>query len=173
MRKAEPAIEDQIRSIHYKYEIPEEKIKTLLDEGIRFLEIAKAALLAAVAGVSIDTILSMRKEDPWSRIQKKLGLTAQAYEKKYLAHRAKRLSRFYGIEENRALTLLTEGYPIHWIRLAYLLEQHTEKKAEDILAQRKKSEKWKPWAEKNLSVSPENFTRWIAETRNPSLPLKK
>ena len=173
MRKAEPTIEDQIRSIHYKYEIPEEKIKTLLDEGIRFLEIDKAALLAAVAGVSIDTILAMRKEDPWSRIRKKLSLTAQAYEQKYLAHRAKRLSRFYGIGENRALALLTEGYPIHWIRLAYLLEQHTGRKAEDILAQRSKSEKWKPWAEKNLSVSPEDFTSWIAETRNPSLPRKK
>ncbi len=173
MRKSEPTLEDQIRSIHYKYEIPEDKVKALLASGLRFLEIDKAALLATVAGISIGEILSMRKADPWSRIQKKLGLTADIYEKKYLACRAERLARFYGIEEARALALLEEGYPIHWIRLAYLLEQHTHAKAEDILAQRTKSEKWKPWAQRALSVSPEDFTKWIAETRNPSLPLKK
>ncbi len=43
---------------------------------------------------------------------------------------------------------------------------------EDILAARKKSEKWKPWAEAHLGISPEDFTKWIAETRNPSLPKK-
>ena len=173
MRKSEPTIEDQIRSIHYKYEIPEEKVKSLLDAGHRFLEIDKAALLATVAGISIGEILAMRKTDPWSRIHKKLGLTAEVYEKKYLACRAKRLARFYGIDEARALSLLEEGYPIHWIRLAYLLETHTGAKTEDILAQRTKAEKWKPWADRVLSVSPEDFTKWIAETRNPSLPVKK
>ncbi len=173
MRKSEPTIEDQIRSIHYKYEIDEEKIQALMDSGYRFLEIDKAALLSVLASVSIDDILAMRKDDPWPRIQKKLGLTAAIYEDKYLAHRARRLHRFYGIEEDRARALLDEGYPIHWIRLAYLLEQHTGNKAETLLAQRKKSEKWKPWAERVLSISPEDFTKWIAETRNPSLPLKK
>ncbi len=173
MRKSEPTIEDQIRSIHYKYEIPEEKVRALLDAGHRFLEIDKSALLALVAGVTIDDILAMRKTDPWTRIQKKLGLTAEIYEKKYLACRAERLHRFYGIEEARALALLQEGYPIHWIRLAYLLETHTGNKTEAILAQRTKSEKWKPWAQRVLSVSPEDFTQWIAETRNPSLPVKK
>ncbi len=173
MRKSEPTIDDQIRSIHYKYQIPEDKVKALLESGLRFLEIDKAALLATVAGTSIDEILALRKTDPWSRIHKKLGLTAAIYEKKYLAHRAERLSRFYGIEEARALALLEEGYPIHWLRLAYLLEQRTGAKAETILAARTKEEKWKPWAERTLGVSPEDFTKWIGETRNPSLPLKE
>ncbi len=173
MRKSEPTTADQIRSIHYKYEIPEEKVQALLASGVRFLEIDKAALLATIAGVSIDEILALRKTDPWSRIKKKLGLTADIYEKKYLAHRASRLSRFYGIEEERALALLDEGYPIHWIRLAYLLEQHTGTKTETILAARTKEEKWKPWAERTLGVSPEDFTKWIQNTRNPSLPLKE
>lgn len=172
MRKSEPTMEDQIRSIHYKYEIPEEKVQSLLDAGYRFLEIDKAALLSAVAGVSIDKILSMRKTDPWSRILKKLFLTAEVYEKKYLACRANRLARFYGIDEGRALSLLEEGYPNHWIRLAYLLETHTGAKAETILRERTKAEKWKPWAQRVLSVSPEDFAKWIAETRNPSLPVK-
>lgn len=172
MKRSEPTLDDQIRSIHYKYEIPQDKAEALLASGLRFLEIDKAALLSILAEVPIDTILDMRKDDPWGRIQKKLGLTAVLYEERLLRHRARRLHRFYGIPEDRALPLLQGGYPNHWLRLAYLLEQHTGASMEDILAARKKSEKWKPWAEARLGISPEDFTKWIAETRNPSLPKK-
>ena len=172
MKRSEPTLDDQIRSIHYKYEIPQDKAEALLSRGLRFLEIDKAALLSILAEVPIDTILDMRKDDPWGRIQKKLGLTAALYEERLLRHRARRLHRFYGIPEDRAIPLLQDGYPNHWLRLAYLLEQHTGTSMEDILAARKKSEKWKPWAEARLGISPEDFTKWIAETRNPSLPKK-
>lgn len=172
MKRSEPTLDDQIRSIHYKYEIPQDKAEALLSSGLRFLEIDKAALLSILAEVPIDTILDMRKDDPWGCIQKKLGLTAALYEERLLRHRARRLHRFYGIPEDRAIPLLQDGYPNHWLRLAYLLEQHTGASMEDILAARKKSEKWKPWAEARLGISPENFTKWIAETRNPSLPKK-
>ena len=172
MKRSEPTLNDQIRSIHYKYEIPQDKAEALLASGLRFLEIDKAALLSILAEVPIDTILDMRKDDPWGCIQKKLGLTAALYEERLLRHRARRLYRFYGIPEDRAIPLLQDGYPNHWLRLAYLLEQHTGASMEDILAARKKSEKWKPWAEARLGISPEDFTKWIAETRNPSLPKK-
>ena len=173
MKISTPSPSDQVRSLHYKYEIPEETAQHLISAGYRFLELDKAALLSCLSEQSIETILAMRKEDPWGIIEKKLGLTPDVYHKKYIAHRANRLHRFYGIEENRAAVLLEEGYPNHWIRLSYLLEQHTEEKAETIIHGRKKSEKWKPWAEAHLHVSPEDFTKWIAETRNPSLPVKK
>ena len=172
MKRSEPTLDDQIRSIHYKYEIPQDKAEALLASGLRFLEIDKAALLSILAEVPIDTILDMRKDDPWGCIQKKLGLTAALYEERLLRHRARRLHRFYGIPEDRALPLLRAGYPRHWLRLAYLLEQHTAASMETIIAARQKSEKWKPWAEKHLSVSPGDFTRCIAETRNPNLPPK-
>ena len=172
MKTSSPSETDQIRSLHYKYEIPEETAEALIAKGYRFLELDKAALLSCLSGQSIETILAMRQEDPWGIIEKKLGLTPELYHKKYIAHRANRLHRFYGIEENRAAALLEEGYPNHWIRLSYLLEQHTGQKAETILHTRKKSEKWKPWDEAHLHVSPDDFTKWIAETRNPSLPVK-
>ncbi len=165
--------EDEIRAIHYKYEIPKETVKELLDSGIRYGDVDKAALLSAMTGKDIREILALRKENPWGRVEKKLGLDAQSYEEKYNTHRANRLHRFYGIEEERAKKALEEGYPNHWIRLAYLLETETGRKMEDILAVRKKSEKWKPWAEKNLGVSQEDFARRIKETRNPSLKPKE
>lgn len=103
MKRSEPTLDDQIRSIHYKYEIPQDKAEALLSSGLRFLEIDKAALLSILAEVPIDTILDMRKDDPWGCIQKKLGLTAALYEERLLRHRARRLHRFYGIPEDRAI----------------------------------------------------------------------
>lgn len=173
MKRASLSPEDQVRSIHFKYEIPEDRVQAALDRGFRFGDVDQAALLSCLSDASMEDILAMRKDDPWGVIKKKLGLTAVVYEKTYLLHRAERLERFYGISAQRALTLLEEGYPNHWIRLAYLLEQHIGVKTEDIVHSRKKSEKWKPWAERVLHVSPEDFTAWIAETRNPSLARKK
>lgn len=173
MRTTTPSLEDQIRSLHFKYEIPTDTLQKLLAAGTRFLDLDKAALLSCLSDTPIETILSLRKEDPWGRIEKKLGLTPTRYHARYIAHRAHRLHRFYSVEEERATALLEEGYPNHWIRLAYLLEQHTGTPMETIIHERKKSEKWKPWAEARLHVSPDDFTRWIADTRNPSLPPKK
>ena len=173
MKKSTLSPEDQIWSIHYKYEIPEEQVQTLLERGIRFGEIDQAALLSCLSGKSLEEILAMRKEDPWGVIKKKLGLTPASYEKAYLLHRADRLHRFYGMEKERAFALLSEGYPNHWIRLAYLLEKHSGQKMEVIIHSRKKAERWKAYAERELHVQPEDFTRWIQETRNPALPVKK
>ena len=66
---------DQVRSLHYKYEIPEETAQRLISEGYRFLELDKAALLSCLSEQPIETILAMRKEDPWGIIEKELGLT--------------------------------------------------------------------------------------------------
>ncbi len=164
--------EDVIRSVHHKYEIPEETVKHLLSEGVRSADIDKAALISCLSGKEIGDILALRKEQPWGRILKNLGLTGTVYEEKYNAHRARRLHRFYGIEEARAKKALEEGYPNHWIRMTYLLEMKTGKKTEDILAMKTKSEKWKPWAEEHLGIPPEELSRWIRETRNPSLKPK-
>ena len=140
-----------------------------MEQAVRAVD--QAALLSCLSDASMEDILAMRKDDPWGVIKKKLGLTAAVYEKTYLLHRSERLERFYGISAQRALNLLEEGYPNHWIRLAYLLEQHIGVKTEDIVHSRKKSEK--SWAERVLHVSPEDFTTWIAETRNPSLAKKQ
>ena len=48
----------------------------------------------------------------------------------------------------------------------------TGKKMEEILTVKKKTPKWKEWAEINLGVKPEDFSQWIMETRNPALKPK-
>ena len=157
MKAAQMTREDEIRSISQKYEMDKEKVRDILERGVRYADADKAAL---------------RREEPWGRVQVRLGITGDRYDEKYFRHRARRLHRFYGVEETRAFNALKEGYPNHWIRLAYLLEVKTGKKMEEILTVKKKTPKWKEWAEINLGVKPEDFSQWILETRNPALKPK-
>lgn len=98
MRSTEMSMDDQIRSIHHKYQIPEDEAKEILSRGFRFNDVDKAALLSCLSGKTAGEILVMRKDDPWGRIEKKLGLTPEIYSKRYIAHRADRLHRFYGMD---------------------------------------------------------------------------
>ena len=65
--------EDVIRSVHHKYEIPEETVKHLLSEGVRSADIDKAALISCLSGKEIGDILAFRKEQPCGRIKKIWG----------------------------------------------------------------------------------------------------
>ena len=49
MKVSTPSPSDQVRSLHYKYEIPEETARRLIAEGYRFLELDKAALLSCLS----------------------------------------------------------------------------------------------------------------------------
>lgn len=172
MRTAQMTREDEIRSVSQKYEMDKEKVRDILERGVRYADVDKAALFACMTGKDIEEVLALRREEPWGRVQVRLGITGDRYDEKYFSHRARRLHRFYGVEETRAFNALKEGYPNHWIRLAYLLEVKTGKKMEEILAVKKKTPKWKEWAEINLGVKPEDFSQWIMETRNPALKPK-
>lgn len=117
--------EDEIRSISQKYEMDKEKVRDILERGVRYADADKAALFACMTGKDIEEVLALRREEPWGRVQVRLGITGDRYDEKYFRHRACRLHRFYGVEEDRAFNALKEGYPNHWIRLAYLLEVKT------------------------------------------------
>lgn len=138
MKAAQMTREDEIRSISQKYEMDKEKVRDILERGVRYADADKAALFACMTGKDIEEVLALRREEPWGRVQVRLGITGDQYDEKYFRHRARRLHRFYGVEEDRAFNALKEGYPNHWIRLAYLLEVKTGKKMEEILAVKRK-----------------------------------
>lgn len=96
MKAAQMTREDEIRSISQKYEMDKEKVRNILERGVRYADADKAALFACMTG----------------------------------------------------------------------------KKMEEILTVKKKTPKWKEWAEINLGVKPEDFSQWILETRNPALKPK-
>ena len=105
MRSTEMSMDDQIRSIHHKYQIPEDEAKEILSRGFRFNDVDKAALLSCLSGKTAGEILDMRKDDPWAASKRNSALTRKIYSKRYIAHRADRLHRFYGMDAKIAETL--------------------------------------------------------------------
>lgn len=168
-RISEMSLEEQAGRIHYKYEIPFDEAKALLAKGMRYTELDKAALLHAMTGRDLSGVLALRKKNPWGRVIKALDLEPALYGRLLHRHLARRLFRFYQVPEDRAFAMLEEGFPQHWIRISWLLETHTGAPMEKILAEKTKETRWKDWASAHLSVRPEDFDRWIRETKNPYL----
>ena len=76
-------------------------------------------------------------------------------------------------EESFEIYLMRANYEIMAVRLlGGKIPEETLQEMEEILAVKKKTMKWKEWAEINLGVKPEDFSQWIMETRNPALKPK-
>ena len=103
MKAAQMTREDEIRSISQKYEMDKEKVRDILERGVRYADADKAALFACMTGKDIEEVLALRREEPWGRVQVRLGITGDRYDEKYFRHRACRLHRFYGVEETLSL----------------------------------------------------------------------
>lgn len=168
-RLSEMSTDEQASRIHCKYEVPFGEAKALLEKGIRYADLDKAALLHAMTGRDLDGVLALRKKNPWGRVIRALDLDPAMYGRLLHRHLARRLFRFYKVPEDRAFALLEQGFPQHWIRVAWLLETHTGTPMETITAEKTKETRWKDWAAAHLSVKPEDFEQWIRETKNPYL----
>lgn len=81
MKRASLSPEDQVRSIHFKYEIPEDRVQAALDRGFRFGDVDQAALLSCLSDASMEDILAMRKDDPWGVIKRNWALRQQSTKK--------------------------------------------------------------------------------------------
>lgn len=172
MKRASLSPEDQVRSIHFKYEIPEDRVQAALDGGFRFGDVDQAALLSCLSDASMEDILAMRKDDPWGVIKRNWALRQQS---------TKNLSSPPGRAAGAVLRHFRQKGPLPaGRRLSQPLDppglsSGTAHRSEDRRHRSQPEEigKWKLWAERVLHVSPEDFTAWIAETRNPSLARKK
>ena len=119
MKAAQMTREDEIRSISQKYEMDKEKVRDILERGVRYADADKAALFACMTGKDIEEVLALRREEPWGRVQVRLGITGDRYDEKYFRHRARRLHRFYGVEETRAFNALKDTRTIGSVLLTF------------------------------------------------------
>lgn len=165
--------EEQIRILGVKYEMSETEAKKRLAEGVRYMDLDKAAFYAWAADCAIDDVLALRKEDPWGIVERKLGLNAQKMETARALFRAQCMKRWWGFDETRTYAALGQGYPMHWVKVAWLLSEKSGMKMETILRTRKRTQKWGEWAESILHIPAADVMALIKSHRNPSLPLKK
>ena len=62
MKAAQMTREDEIRSISQKYEMDKEKVRDILERGVRYADADKAALFACMTGKDIEEVLALRRE---------------------------------------------------------------------------------------------------------------
>lgn len=165
--------EEAARRLREKYELPEAETKAHLAEGWRYMDLDKGASLAWIKGCPLGEVLRLRKDLPWGRVKMALGLTAEAMADGECRLRAWQLARWWGYDEARSLAMLRAGFPMHWVKVAWLLAEHGPFSMEDILRRRSRTLPWWDWAAAAWGADPEEVKCWIKERRNPGLPLKK
>ena len=92
MKAAQMTREDEIRSISQKYEMDKEKVRDILERGVRYADADKAALFACMTGKDIEEVLALRREEPWGRVQVRLGIRRERRWKKFWREKRKHRS---------------------------------------------------------------------------------
>lgn len=171
--KGAMTVEDMKRDLRENYELPDEEAERYLSAGTTFRDLKKSCLYSCLTGRPLDAILALRREKSWWQVEMALHLTPAAYRAAWIRHCADRLHRWWGVDAARAEAMMTEGYPMHWVKIAWLLSERSPMSMEDILHRRTRAVKWRTFAKENLSIDEEAYNAMIAAHRNPALPPKE
>lgn len=164
--------EEQYRLLWVKYGLPEEKARELKGKGFSYYDLDKGSMYAYVAQKPLEKVLELRRENPWMKIELLLGITPQLLRDRDLLRKAECAEKWWGIKSDLVYRKFMEGYPLHYIRMAYIISKHSSMTVEEILESRKRSVKWAVWAQENLGIQPEDLKKWIQEMPNPSVAKK-
>ena len=156
-----------------KYFVAPETTKALIEKGVDFQDLNRAALYSFISGKSVEDILALKHDEPWQRVEVLIGAVGQkAYDKK-LELSAINLERWWKIPKKVGLSYLKKGYPMHYVKVAWVLSKHSDWTMDAILKDKKYPENWKAWCQRNLGITPETYDEWINEYPNPTyLPGK-
>lgn len=167
--RRKPMTEEQMVTIlTQKYFLTEAEAKEKLAAGTNFRELEKAALYSYISGRSVDEILALKKEEPWQRVEVLVGAVGDRRREGELRMKAENLSRWWGIDKKPAFRLMKKGWPMHYVKVAWILAKHSDRTVEEILADKKYSENWKAWTLRNLGADEKTYDAWIAEYPNPT-----
>ena len=164
--------EEQYRLLWVKYGLSEENAKELKAKGFSYYDLDKGSMYAYVAQKPLEEVLELRRENPWMKIELLLHITPQLLHDRELLRKAECAEKWWGIRSDLVYRKFMEGYPIHYIRMAYILSKHSSMTVDEILEKRKRTQKWAAWAQENLGIAPEDLKRWIKEMPNPSVARK-
>lgn len=156
-----------------KYFVPPETTKALIEKGVDFQDLNRAALYSYISGKSVEEILALKVNEPWQRVEVLIGAVGQkAYDKK-LELSAVNLERWWKIPKKVGLHYLKQGYPMHYVKVAWVLSKHSDWTMDAILKDKKYPENWKAWCQRNLGIDGATYDQWIGEYPNPTyLPGK-
>lgn len=167
-RRPQLSLEEMQLVLSSKYRVTPENTKRLIESGVSFQDLQKAAMYSYVSGKTVDDVLAVKKDAVWGRVQVLLHITPELYAKKNLQLRAENMERWWGLPAKLSLPYMKEGYPMHWVKIAWILSKHSNWTVDQILKDRKPAESWKDWSKRNLGITPETYDAWINEYKNPT-----
>lgn len=151
-----------------KYFLTPEEARAHLEAGVNFRDLERAALYSYVTGKTVDEILAVKKDETWQRTAYLIGAVGQRMYDRQLEWKAENLHRWWGIDRGTALRYLREGWPMHYVKIAWVIAGHTDWTMEAVLADRKYTESWKDWCARRLGVSGETYDKWISAYVDPA-----
>ena len=169
MRKRQPyTTEEKIRILHGKYDIGEKEARNLLQEDISFRDLDRVCLWSVIAKRPVSEVLALKRDNPWDRLPVLLKVSPQEYHDRNLALRAHQLHSWWGFDESISYRAMADGYPMHYVKIAWILAKHTGKAMDFFLQDRKSSEPWTVYCARTLKISEDTYKEWIGEYRNPT-----
>ena len=167
-RRPQLTLEEMQLVLSRKYFITAEEVKALLSAGEKFQDIQRAALYSYVTGKPVKEILALKKDEPWERVAVLTGAVGDRMYEKSLELDAENLHRWWGIDKKMALHYLKQGYPMHYVKAAYVISKHSDWTVDAVLKDKKYGENWKAWCKRNLGIDGETYDAWIGEYKNPT-----
>lgn len=164
--------EEQYRILWEKYGMTEDEVKKHKVAGFSYYDLDKAAMYAFVAQKPLEDVLALRRDYAWMKIELLLGITPQLLHDRDLLRKAHCAEKWWGIDAKEVYRLFMAGYPIHHIKLAWIISQHSSMTMDEVLLSRKKSVSWFDWAQQTLGIAPDDLKSWIRQYPNPSIAKK-
>ena len=125
--------EEQYRLLWEKYGLSEEKARALKGKGFSYYDLDKGSMYAYVAQKPLEDVLELRRENPWMKVELLLDITPQLLHDRDLLRKAECAEKWWGIKADLVYRKFMEGYPIHYIRMAYIISQHSSMTVEENL----------------------------------------
>lgn len=141
--------------LHNDYQFSKDDLNKYIGK-LGFNELENLCLVSYMAKAPLAKVDKMRAKYPWEIIKIKLGLTPNVYEERCIAYQARRLQERMDIPAELTTSLMKEGYGMHHINTAFLLDKCSDKSMKEILDAKIPAKSWKKVAEE-LGISQEDL----------------
>lgn len=162
------SLEEKKTILVKKYELADDEVDKLLRLDMPFREVDRLCFYAYISQKSIDEVAALKKDCPWDRVVYLLNITPQEYHDRRLKLRAHWIHEWWEFDENQSYEAMNHGYPMHYVKIAWILSVHTGKDMRFFLKDRKASEPWPRYCMRTLGITEETYNSWIDEYQNPT-----
>ena len=97
-------------------------------------------------------ILALKKDEPWQRVEVLIGAVGEKAYQKDLELKAVNLQRWWGIPKKVGLRYMRQGYPMHYVKVTWILAKHSDWTMDAILKDKSMVKIGKPGA-RGISAS--------------------